>query len=109
MTKFNTAVAALEVVVGFSSEVKQVSYIAMVAERKAKALVADHVAEYNKAKNGLTFAINNEDTDLAWAMMGTVAEWTVTVDQAESALVAARVKANAIAEHVATVRERTAA
>ena len=109
MTTFTSAVSALETATGMDSAVTQVAYITMVAERKAKALVADHVAEYNKAKNGLTFAINNEDTDLAWAMMGTVAEWTVTVDQAESALVAARVKANAIAEHVATVRERTAA
>lgn len=109
MTKFNTAVAALEVVVGFSAEVKQVSYIAMVAERKAKALVASRKADWTKAKNSLTFAINNEDTDLAWATMGTVEYWKSEVAATEEKLVAARVMSNAITEHVATVRERIAA
>jgi len=109
MSNFNTAVAALEVVVGFSAEVKQVSYIAMVAERKAKALVASRVSDHNKNKNSLTFAINNEDTDLAWATMGTVEYWKSEVAKSEAALVAARVKANAITEHVAVVRDRIAA
>ena len=109
MTKFNTAVAALEVVVGFSAEVKQVSYIAMVAERKAKALVASRKADWTSAVNSLTFAINNEDTDLAWACMGSVDYWRAEVASAEEKLVAARVMGNMITEHVATVRERVAA
>ena len=109
MTTFASAVTALETATGLNSTVKQVVYITIVAERNARNVVAKRELDHNKVMGSLTFAINNENTDLSWACGGSVAYWETQADATLIARKSARSQRKHIMNLVTIVREGLAA
>lgn len=108
MTTFASAVKTLETVSGLSSDVKQITYIAMVAKRKVDALVASRTNDHKGVMHSLKFAIANENSDLAWATMGSVEYWESEAEKSFILKRKAEAKRNTIMESYNMVMAVTA-
>ena len=105
MTTSNAAIATLESITGMSATTRQISYIAIVANRKANNAVRMARADHNEASNHHNFAVNNEHTDLSWATMGSVEFWEAQLLKADTALADAELFQDRIVNAITMVGE----